>query len=836
MRTDNYVINEKQKKTILMIFIMLLACINIKSSTIHPNKYFSIKDTRIVNRVNECWFCLNLIDYGTKTYSFKECSESYIQSERFDVEYSKNKKIIKNQISNVIDSNYKIGTNSGVDLLILPANDYDGVFIISGSENVCLTNDLNIDPLTNLFIPCGDFFTNTENYVMYFDNLPFTQKTFFTGLVSLYKKGTNNLMDYSYIVSNVLANYPDLKFYVSTIGSTDDKLRYSITNNPFKINVPISANQYTLYSNYDTFPLNTSYFCIHPSSPRPIPNDKFYTPYSTGYRCKNVDGVTNNFSIDYDIDVLNRTQFYIINSTRGTYIDTSYFTNNSDIIFTHSITNVVYKYNVGTVPVTNFETRLHYGNYSTTVTLKPDINIDTFEGKTFLIDSCVYTKVSIPVREKANYVKFTFRNITNNTTISSTYLVNDSNISFYNSTNGQTYTYNVGSIPHSSFNLWLNFGSYTITSISIKQLIDYELKPGYNFNVNTYNSLEIYIELKDLKPIRWYKLNNSLHDEISGGNNINMRYGRYLWDADSPKSGPGWSNVSLRAYYKRREGLEWFERNGVNNETNPIVNSGLITNIHVDSWREDMTLQYKGYFFSRDYSGMYDFWTISDDDSYVWLDGNIIIDNGGEHPWVEKGASRFIAYGEYVPLYIRYSEREDLAGLRFFFASPWASKDTNSRGYLFYELNTEIFVPGMTFPNEYTVTIWVKPFENHNDYVFQFQSSGIPNNNFGVYFHSSNNIYFNFQNLHWNSNHSIQINQWMLIGFSIKENKKLHYFTNTSISPTLENMPNPSFFADRNLVGLNAGLNGVALNARYKDLRIYDRYFEQDRVNALYYS
>lgn len=825
----------KVNRIFILFIVILLTNSLIKPSLIHPQKLYSIRNTRIKNRINECWFCLYLVNYPARSYSFRECSITYNSNEIFNVEYSKDKKIIKNYITNVSDPTFKLGTSVSNQLLILPANDENGVFIISSMENLCVTNDINSDPMPDIFQPCGDFFSNTEKYVFYFDNSQLTDTTFFTGLVSLYKRGTNDLMDYTYITNNIVANYPGFGYYVSTTGSGNTSLFFSISNNPFKISVPISPNQYVLYSNHESFQINPSYYCIHPSYPRPVPNDKFYTPFSTGYRCKNTDGNTNNFFVDYDIDTLNRTQFDIINSTRGTYLDTSYFNNNSDIKFTHSTTNVVYSYNVGVVPVTSFETRLHYGQYSTSVSLKPNINIDTFEGKIFVIDSCNYTKISIPVKEKANYVKFTYVEITNNVTITSNYFVANSIIRFKNSINGQNYDYNVGSISHSYFNIWLNFGDYTITLISIKNPIDYELKPGYSFSVNTYNTLELNLEIKVLRPLRWYKLNNSLHDEISGGNHINIPFAKYQWDSDSHKYGPGWNGNSLRSNSKRIEGLRWQERNDVNNNSNPILNSGIMTDINFPANRPYYTVEIFGYFFSRDYSGPYVLYIDSDDDSFLYLNGNMVIDNGGYHAMLKKSISYFISFGTYLPIYIMYSNRNSGGGFRFSFSSPWAHEDSQSRTYLFYELNTEILIPAITFPSEYTFTMWVKPFENHDNAIFHFLNANDSFQNFGMAFRSgSNDVFLNFQDKYWNSNNTISINQWNLIGMAIKEGGKLCSLVNKNRQETIESLSNVSFYADRLIIGLNGAHTGSALNARYKDFRIYDRFFTQEMLDYLY--
>lgn len=151
---------------------------------------------------------------------------------------------------------------------------------------------------------------------------------------------------------------------------------------------------------------------------------------------------------------------------------------------------------------------------------------------------------------------------------------------------------------------------------------------------------------------------------------------------------------------KLSKGLYWILVDGYpNNDINyfknkQILDKGVISNISTINFafknqsrigRSDYGVEISGYFKPR-YSGRYEFYTYSDDMSYMWLDNEMIINNGGKHGMRKRESGyRYLEADIYYSYVIHFGESGGgdnlIVGYRNLdIRSNWS---TDGRGYYY---------------------------------------------------------------------------------------------------------------------------------------------------------
>lgn len=484
-------------KKINCIFIILSYVYLAFSMGLHRD-LSNMKNVRIVNYSGECRFCKTTVDFANSVYSFIECNMSPSDlSQKYDIEKGKSDsvfsyKIINSQSkSNVI----QVYQSKETEFFIMP-NDNSSYTIISANENLCLTNPYsvnsfpyhispNLSNISMLFTACT-LVPGNKSQEFYFEQV--IPPSTFKGKINLYYRYTNNLLTQTDI-NSINSEYPNYRFFFSDMSKAF--IPYA---SQFDVEVPINELPYYLGSNSQTLLNNPNANCVYESSIRG--NNVYKTPFYNDLKCQQ----NTIFSIDYTIEKLNKVNFNVKNTVKNTYLTTQFLTDNSEIVFTNSTNGRIFRFNVNNSNFDTFIMFLSYGNYTVAVTIKPNINIDFYEGLSFTIDSCNYYLFSIPIKEKINYARFEILEQTKNTYITSSVFADNSNITFSNSTNGQTYTYNVQTLNESFFNLWIHFGNYS-TTVVLKNSFNFEYN-GFNFSLNVYTPVTYIIPVKE-------KINNA---------------------------------------------------------------------------------------------------------------------------------------------------------------------------------------------------------------------------------------------------------------------------------------------------------------------------------------
>lgn len=430
-------------------------------------------DVLIINYNNGCRFCKTMIDYINQVYAFLECSMNYDIRQRFKFSRGKSSKIFSYNITNQADKTNRVKTYPGlVDEFFITQNKNGSNLIISASENNCLTNPISINTLPYhispslnninlMFAPCA---FNTQNVEQEFYIESSIEPWFFKGKINLYYINTATLLS-SGDINEINSNYSDFRM-IMYISNTNSHLSFIPNSSTFDIELPVNENSYILGNNHETIPFNPNYFCIYATIPKNIQTSLFLTPFVSRDRCQ----LNSIFTFEYFVEKLNKVDFKFINVTLGNYLNSSYLTANSNITFTNSTDGKVYKYNLAQSSFSNFTANLSFGNYSTSLSIKPNPDFESvFEGLNFSINDCSFVSLNIPFREKINNVKFTIKNEANGGILSTSYFPLNTNIVFTRSSNGQLYTYNVGSGNLASFEILLHFDTYSISSTEHNQ-------------------------------------------------------------------------------------------------------------------------------------------------------------------------------------------------------------------------------------------------------------------------------------------------------------------------------------------------------------------------------
>lgn len=491
----------KLSSFLFVMFIFLSSFFHFHCMDIYED-YSKFKNVAIYTYTDDCRRCYTLKDYSLKSFSFDECSLDINPFQRFDFKKGKSSKVFSYQIYMSGSSTQIINGNISSEFYILPATSevhgVKAVNIIGSNSYECFT-----ETYSNVSFPYNQgsdtFFQNCSNS---FDNklqkfylqVGTLSPMFYKGTLSFYEFNTN-------ITQNALdminTNYPDFTVYYSTGTNQDTNLSFKVNSPTIAINLPQQNLDYNVYNNMSTLnnPGFYCYFIVNNAN-----SNKMSLPFNNKFRC-NV-GFPNYFHMDINVTRYNKTEFNIYNTTRETYMTTSVFADNSNIVFTSSTESL--NFNVATSNVSSFIRPLIYGSYTTSLTLKTNPDMDVFTGLSFVINTCNYTLISIPVKEKIVKATVTFKDYLTNNNLNTSYYLANSNINFIRTSTGVNYSFNVGSGGQSSIMNILHFGTYTISSFEITEWEEYTT----GITVNGYSDTAFTLFLRERKVYATFTIKN----------------------------------------------------------------------------------------------------------------------------------------------------------------------------------------------------------------------------------------------------------------------------------------------------------------------------------------
>ena len=113
--------------------------------------------------------------------------------------------------------------------------------------------------------------------------------------------------------------------------------------------------------------------------------------------------------------------------------------------------------------------------------------------------------------------------------------------------------------------------------------------------------------------------------------------------------------------------------------------SGLLQNFSLvpktDIW--NYGFMFDGYIFTPK-AGTYTFYTYSDDGSRLWIDGTLVVENGGVHDLTERSGTINLTAG-YHAIRVSYFQKNRFAGLEVRYKGPGINKDLIPNNVLFYK-------------------------------------------------------------------------------------------------------------------------------------------------------
>lgn len=137
-----------------------------------------------------------------------------------------------------------------------------------------------------------------------------------------------------------------------------------------------------------------------------------------------------------------------------------------------------------------------------------------------------------------------------------------------------------------------------------------------------------------------------------------------------------------------QEGLYWEKKSGYQNyDLGTIIDTGVDTNIQ-NSFSESgqqYNVEYNGFFYSAQHSGLFTFYTISDDESFLWIADTMVVNNGGLHGARERSGTVTIVAGTYYPIKIRFGNNNGPGMLSVSFSHTSVPRTTNGADYFFHD-------------------------------------------------------------------------------------------------------------------------------------------------------
>lgn len=170
----------------------------------------------------------------------------------------------------------------------------------------------------------------------------------------------------------------------------------------------------------------------------------------------------------------------------------------------------------------------------------------------------------------------------------------------------------------------------------------------------------------------------------SDGNNHKINYSDGLYKlryvAPSLYSG-GLLGTRYIGYFN--DDLNWFTTATPHGDTN-ILNQIDSFSSSVDFSQEELySWEWNGYF-KPSSSEIYTFYTTSDDASYLWINGILVVNNGGLHGNTESSGTINLVQNTYYTMKVQFGENTGGDIMTVSFSSDTIPKTTNGNGYYFH--------------------------------------------------------------------------------------------------------------------------------------------------------
>jgi len=159
------------------------------------------------------------------------------------------------------------------------------------------------------------------------------------------------------------------------------------------------------------------------------------------------------------------------------------------------------------------------------------------------------------------------------------------------------------------------------------------------------------------------------------------------------------SNETSGIYGRRVNGAYSLDPAGLANN-NSVTQTNVLTSISdFTSNSEQYSWKWLGYF-KPNITGTWNFYTSSDDGSFLWLGSiansgftmdNATVDNRGDHGNTRANGSKFLVANTYYYMRVHFSENAGGDIMTLGFTPPGGAETTNGSGYYFYNSGTNGF-------------------------------------------------------------------------------------------------------------------------------------------------
>lgn len=192
--------------------------------------------------------------------------------------------------------------------------------------------------------------------------------------------------------------------------------------------------------------------------------------------------------------------------------------------------------------------------------------------------------------------------------------------------------------------------------------------------------------------------NNGLRGERERAGTVNLKAYTYypidMYINNKSKASIHFSHASINKtsngkghYFPfRLDGLQWTKRTEYQKyDQGAVLETGYHRQI-LNSFRnsgELYNVEYNGLFFTKSFSGIFTFFTVSADESFLWIDDKMVVNNGGLHSLRERRGSINLKENTYYPIKIRFGNNYGPGELSVFFSHASIPKTSNGNGFFY---------------------------------------------------------------------------------------------------------------------------------------------------------
>lgn len=497
----------------------------------------SIYNVVIYNIQDGCKHCATI---ENNNLTFRECSTTYLISQRFDIVFRKDSfnyhKIISKLTS--LDLTEVLGI-SNFELIL--ANGRHGFFITSSLNSSCLTNNQLVSmpyiiENTLLFRECKSFSSNKENIIFYFSENQILPYTYYAVKVNLVTSSNEPISDS--LLQEIVQYYPNLKLIATSNNLSFDNINLPIKiSNDFRLQISESSYRFS-YVLCNKSIINEGKFEF-------ITNLEYSTPFYNRQRCEK--NQNPNFSLV--VTKLRKITFKFKSIFDDLFIDSIKLIHPQDIIFNNITDQRVFTYSLINV-VKEFTLDLSFGNYNVDILLIEDslLDIKKSSSLTFSIDECSVGKiVFFSIIEKSKLVTFKLNDFSDDLIFYDTSIIMNI-VTFKNLSNMKDYNYSKSINNNNEFSYLLKYGEYqvsiqfnssfyTLKTTSILINNDNEiifLKISKNIVPLTYkfklikNNIEMNIVNSIFLPVSFIDKNTAVQTNSSANDTINNTFSAVL--------------------------------------------------------------------------------------------------------------------------------------------------------------------------------------------------------------------------------------------------------------------------------------------------------------------